>query len=89
MGPNHCLYVEDKGGLLLLGRSSGNSSASSNNCLGIFIRQFCIYCMVYYSFYMPHGLEVDANDNIWITDVALHQVTAGVSCDVDHHTLLL
>jgi len=47
-----------------------------------------IYCMVYFSFYMPHGLEVDANDNIWITDVALHQVTADVSCDVDHLTLL-
>jgi len=44
--------------------------------------------MVYFSFYMPHGLEVDANDNIWITDVALHQVTADVSCDVDHLTLL-
>lgn len=23
---------------------------------------------------MPHGLEIDANDSIWITDVALHQV---------------
>ncbi|XP_059352035.1 peptidyl-alpha-hydroxyglycine alpha-amidating lyase 2-like isoform X2 [Daphnia carinata] len=25
-------------------------------------------------FYMPHGLEVDANGNTWVTDVALHQV---------------
>lgn len=25
-------------------------------------------------FYMPHGLNVDPNDNIWLTDVALHQV---------------
>ncbi|CAG9858978.1 unnamed protein product [Phyllotreta striolata] len=25
-------------------------------------------------FYMPHGLTVDRHDNIWLTDVALHQV---------------
>ncbi|WP_404335493.1 peptidyl-alpha-hydroxyglycine alpha-amidating lyase family protein [Sphingomonas sp. MMS12-HWE2-04] len=25
-------------------------------------------------FVMPHGLSVDAQDNIWLTDVALHQV---------------
>jgi peptidylamidoglycolate lyase len=25
-------------------------------------------------FVMPHGLEIDKNDNIWVTDVALHQV---------------
>jgi peptidylamidoglycolate lyase len=25
-------------------------------------------------FIMPHGLEVDEKDNIWVTDVALHQV---------------
>lgn len=25
-------------------------------------------------FIMPHGLSVDQNDNIWVTDVALHQV---------------
>jgi DNA-binding beta-propeller fold protein YncE len=25
-------------------------------------------------FIMPHGLEVDHEDNIWVTDVALHQV---------------
>jgi len=24
-------------------------------------------------FYMPHGIAVDAEDNIWVTDVALHQ----------------
>ncbi|ESO86676.1 hypothetical protein LOTGIDRAFT_128636, partial [Lottia gigantea] len=24
-------------------------------------------------FFMPHGLSVDDNDNIWVTDVALHQ----------------
>lgn len=30
--------------------------------------------MYYYRFYMPHGLTVDHEDNVWITDVALHQV---------------
>ncbi|VDK86559.1 unnamed protein product [Litomosoides sigmodontis] len=25
-------------------------------------------------FFMPHGLTVDSNDNIWVTDVGLHQV---------------
>jgi peptidylamidoglycolate lyase len=25
-------------------------------------------------FYMPHGLSVDSFDNVWVTDVALHQV---------------
>ena len=25
-------------------------------------------------FIMPHGLEIDKEDNIWVTDVALHQV---------------
>ena len=28
----------------------------------------------YNMFVMPHGLEIDNNDNIWVTDVALHQV---------------
>lgn len=25
-------------------------------------------------FYMPHGLTIDRHDNLWVTDVALHQV---------------
>lgn len=25
-------------------------------------------------FYLPHGLTVDRHDNIWLTDVAMHQV---------------
>ena len=25
-------------------------------------------------FYMPHGLTIDNDENVWITDVALHQV---------------
>jgi hypothetical protein len=27
-----------------------------------------------FSFYMPHGLFVDNEENIWLTDVAMHQV---------------
>ncbi|XP_061435837.1 LOW QUALITY PROTEIN: peptidyl-glycine alpha-amidating monooxygenase [Lethenteron reissneri] len=26
------------------------------------------------TFFMPHGLSVDPDDNLWVTDVALHQV---------------
>lgn len=26
------------------------------------------------TFYMPHGLTVDSENNVWLTDVALHQV---------------
>jgi peptidylamidoglycolate lyase len=25
-------------------------------------------------FYMPHGVTIDADDDVWLTDVALHQV---------------
>jgi peptidylamidoglycolate lyase len=25
-------------------------------------------------FYLPHGLTVDANNNVWVTDVAQHQI---------------
>ena len=25
-------------------------------------------------FYMPHGLHIDGEENIWVTDVGLHQV---------------
>merc|ERR1711862_617465 len=25
-------------------------------------------------FYMPHGLDIDGEGNIWVTDVGLHQV---------------
>ncbi|KAK7115903.1 peptidyl-glycine alpha-amidating monooxygenase B-like isoform X2 [Littorina saxatilis] len=36
---------------------------------GKFIRQFGSG-----KYFMPHGIEVDDNGNIWLTDVALHQV---------------
>jgi len=28
---------------------------------------------------MPHGLHVDKDDNVWLTDVAMHQVRPLVS----------
>lgn len=28
----------------------------------------------YYRFYMPHGLYVDFEGKVWVTDVGLHQV---------------
>ena len=27
-----------------------------------------------HSFYMPHGLYLDKEENLWLTDVAMHQV---------------
>lgn len=30
--------------------------------------------MFFFRFYMPHGLTIDHEDNVWVTDVALHQV---------------
>lgn len=39
-------------------------------------------------FYMPHGLTIDSKDNIWITDVAMHQVFKIPQSD-DEKTLVL
>ena len=30
--------------------------------------------VINFRFYMPHGLTIDIHDNIWLTDVAMHQV---------------
>lgn len=35
---------------------------------------FLIKSHLTHSFYMPHGLTVDPEDNVWLTDVAMHQV---------------
>ena len=29
------------------------------------------------SFYLPHGITTDKENNYWVTDVALHQVRTG------------
>lgn len=34
-------------------------------------------------FYMPHGLTIDRHDNLWVTDVALHQAFKVNSLDVN------
>lgn len=36
-----------------------------------------------YAFYMPHGLTVDHHDNVWVTDVAKHQVFKVIIGDTD------
>ncbi len=33
-------------------------------------------------FFMPHGLHIDHEDNVWITDVALHQVSSHSPCEL-------
>lgn len=40
-------------------------------------------------FYMPHGLTVDHEDNVWITDVALHQVMKFNAKNRTHPELVL
>lgn len=36
--------------------------------------------LFYCRFYLPHGLTVDHEDNLWLTDVASHQVSLYVKC---------
>ena len=43
------------------------ATATQNNSSNSIV--FCV-CR----FFMPHGIEVDTKGNIWLTDVALHQV---------------
>jgi len=40
----------------------------------VILKLFWLF-VIHYSFYMPHGLAIDGNNSIWITDVALHQVS--------------
>lgn len=39
---------------------------------------YCLSCvlpsLVHPSFYLPHGLTIDDHDNMWLTDVGMHQV---------------
>ena len=39
-----------------------------------------IMLLFYCRFYLPHGLTVDHEDNLWLTDVASHQVSLYVKC---------
>jgi hypothetical protein len=38
-------------------------------------------------FYMPHGLTIDHAGNIWLTDIAMHQVFMFKSTDLTHPAL--
>lgn len=38
-------------------------------CLNLVSRSLC-----YRRFFLPHGLTVDHEDNLWLTDVGSHQV---------------
>ena len=37
---------------------------------------------------MPHGIEVDSKGNIWLTDVALHQVGPALHWERNNHPSL-
>nr|CAD7459162.1 unnamed protein product [Timema tahoe] len=43
---------------------------------------------VVYEFYLPHGLAVDPENNVWVTDVALHQVFKFAPGKGNHNPLL-
>lgn len=38
---------------------------------------------------MPHGISVDADGNVWVTDVALHQVMRFSPSDTSNPDLVL
>ena len=40
-------------------------------------------------FYLPHGITVDSDDNVWLTDVAMHQVFKYKPDDNDGPSLTL
>lgn len=40
----------------------------------IFFILILILFILFYRFFLPHGITVDNDFNIWVTDVALHQV---------------
>jgi len=40
---------------------------------------------LFFRFYLPHGLTIDHEDNIWLTDVAMHMVSYQAECRVVMH----
>lgn len=60
----------------LTNRYLGRADAISDNTIVAFNRNTgaVAYELGADMFYMPHGLTVDHDSNIWVTDVALHQV---------------
>jgi hypothetical protein len=61
---NTILTIDIKTGEII--NQWGNNRFVSNS--------FDIEIKFHFSFYMPHGLFVDNEENIWLTDVAMHQV---------------
>ena len=47
-----------------------------------YVKALCLsnILLFYRRFYLPHGLTVDHEDNLWLTDVASHQVSLYVKC---------
>lgn len=46
--------------------------------------------MNYFRFFMPHGITVDHENNVWLTDVGLHQVFKfGPSSDGKFENMLM
>ncbi|CAH1796518.1 unnamed protein product [Owenia fusiformis] len=41
------------------------------------------------TFYMPHGITIDKDDNVWVTDVAMHQVMKFDAGKTDIPSILL
>lgn len=53
------------------GISSNNGAPTGK----ILVKRYAwIFNFFFFRFYLPHGLSIDTNDNLWLTDVALHQV---------------
>ena len=71
--PMHTLYYWDSlnVGLYILKQPRMDSTVMSYkaSCWPLMV---CLLC--YYRFYLPHGLTVDHDDNLWLTDVGSHQV---------------
>lgn len=52
-------------------------------CVIEMISKLNIFLIVIDSFYMPHGLTIDHENNLWMTDVAMHQVFKFGPCGND------
>ncbi|ELT96668.1 hypothetical protein CAPTEDRAFT_228792 [Capitella teleta] len=52
----------------------GNEAISKNTILVLDVNGNIVKQWGANRFYLPHGLSIDTNDNLWLTDVALHQV---------------
>jgi hypothetical protein len=58
--------------ILILVKFLINGEIKRKNHFNILINE--INRIFYLRFYMPHGLSIDTDGNLWLTDVAMHQV---------------